>query len=640
MRMFCFSLTKEEKKKNRQKNTRDKIKAFEADFGINRECHNIPFVCQMLLAAIKYRHSNGSALPVVAFTKEFVNEICDVDTMAIKLGRASSLIVLTYRFVHGENCVNPVFLGKYKWSDLEKMSLLFYEWIKLYNPKVSLPDDGISFAFQKRAVGRNGNGTHNIFPSEEEIRIWNEAAHPWNAVRNGTATEAQKVRVEKMLAGLAEGRKTQADIRARVAQGTGSAEDIAWVKRNEEALVEGRKIQADIRARVAQGTGSAEDIAWVKRWVKRNEEVLAEGRKIQADMFSRIAAKDGTATIEDEEWVEKKIESLRAGYDAYLEIVSLVEAGGGTKEQKEKVAQIIERRNERSRRIQKARTDTLNNFAKLLVENETVVWHNGNLVHFPNDDEKPTSVNQSLMKNLFEGTSELSQSNVNFSHNDYTPLLKMVFENLGYSDAVKDCNGYEEMRNNVRQITEPQQVNTRKWSQAEERLFEEAVKAQGILPGKRIKNGAWDAVARHVKTRNKSQCRQKYQNARINDSETHSSGTWSNAEDALLRKAVAKHPSNWIEVAKSVGTRNNLSCRSRWSKIKDKTEDEIKKRFCSNDDSLLIQAVKEQGRNWAEVAKVVPGFDARQCRMRFNHLEEKKRKKESSKSSHTNYSLV
>lgn len=72
----------------------------------------------------------------------------------------------------------------------------------------------------------------------------------------------------------------------------------------------------------------------------------------------------------------RDIESLQDGYDAYLEIVSLVKAGGGTKEQKEKVAQIIEQRNERSRRIQKATTDTLNNFAKLLVDNETVVWHN------------------------------------------------------------------------------------------------------------------------------------------------------------------------------------------------------------------------------------------------------------------------
>jgi hypothetical protein len=257
------------------------------------------------------------------------------------------------------------------------------------------------------------------------------------------------------------------------------------------------------------------------------------------------------------------------------------------------------------------------------------------LVHFPNDDEKPTSVDQPLMKKLFEGTSELSQSNVNFNHKDYAPLMKMVFENLGYSDAVKDCNRYEEMRNNVKQITEPQQMNTRKWSQAEERLFEEAIKAQGILPGKRIQHGAWDAVARHVKTRSKEQCKSKYKNGKRNDSETHNSGTWSKAEDALLRKAVAKHSSNWIEVAKYVGTRNNLSCRTRWIAIKDKTEDEIKKRFCSNDDRLLFQAMKEHGRNWAEVAKVVPGFDAKECRMRFHNLE-KKRKNESSKSSQTN----
>jgi myb proto-oncogene protein len=208
--------------------------------------------------------------------------------------------------------------------------------------------------------------------------------------------------------------------------------------------------------------------------------------------------------------------------------------------------------------------------------------------------------------------------------------MKMVFENLGYSDAVKDCNRYEEMRNNVKQITEPQQMNTRKWSQAEERLFEEAIKAQGILPGKRIQHGAWDAVARHVKTRSKEQCKSKYKNGKRNDSETHNSGTWSKAEDALLRKAVAKHSSNWIEVAKSVGTRDNLSCHSRWMKIKDKT-----KRFGPNDDRLLIQAVKEHGRKWTEVAKVVPGYDANQCMKRFGYLEVKKRKNESSKSSQT-----
>jgi hypothetical protein len=58
-----------------------------------------------------------------------------------------------------------------------------------------LPEDGISFAFQKRAVSRNGNSTHNIFPSEEEIRIWNEATSPWMAVPNGTSTKDQKLLV-------------------------------------------------------------------------------------------------------------------------------------------------------------------------------------------------------------------------------------------------------------------------------------------------------------------------------------------------------------------------------------------------------------------------------------------------------------
>lgn len=95
---------------------------------------------------------------------------------------------------------------------------------------------------------------------------------------------------------------------------------------------------------------------------------------------------------------------------------------------------------------------------------------------------------------------------------------------------------------------------------------------------------------------------------------------WTEEETMLLRQAVEKHGAkNWKKIAMEVPGRNHVQCLQRWRKADDPT---VKKGHWSKDeDTKLLELVRENPKNWGHVARGIDGRTAKQCRERYhNHL--------------------
>mmetsp|Transcript_13695 Transcript_13695/g.17790 ORF Transcript_13695/g.17790 Transcript_13695/m.17790 type:complete len:587 (+) Transcript_13695:331-2091(+) len=99
---------------------------------------------------------------------------------------------------------------------------------------------------------------------------------------------------------------------------------------------------------------------------------------------------------------------------------------------------------------------------------------------------------------------------------------------------------------------------------------------------------------------------------------------WTPDEDELLKQAVRKHgEKNWRDIAEDVPHRNHLQCLQRWKKAL--RPGLVKGHWSKEEDDYLLQLMNTEENkskngewNWANIAKQVPGRNAKQCRERWN----------------------
>jgi hypothetical protein len=157
-----------------------------------------------------------------------------------------------------------------------------------------------------------------------------------------------------------------------------------------------------------------------------------------------------------------------------------------------------------------------------------------------------------------------------------------------------------------------------KWVVEEDAKLTGAVKEHGV--------NNWTAVAALVPGRTKKQCRHRWIETLDPNVNT---GKWTAEEDAKLTDAVKKHGDDWVVVATLVPGRKKVQCRVRWLHVAPTMKSEYprtgrrdpprksQKQWTAEEDAKLISAVKKCGKDWVEVAALVPGRSNRLCRKRW-----------------------
>uniref|UniRef100_A0A453FWL6 Uncharacterized protein n=1 Tax=Aegilops tauschii subsp. strangulata TaxID=200361 RepID=A0A453FWL6_AEGTS len=94
-------------------------------------------------------------------------------------------------------------------------------------------------------------------------------------------------------------------------------------------------------------------------------------------------------------------------------------------------------------------------------------------------------------------------------------------------------------------------------------------------------------------------------------------GPWTQEEDDKIIDLVKKYgPTKWSVIARSLPGRIGKQCRERWHNHLN--PDIRKDAWTAEEEQALINAHREYGNKWAEIAKVLPG---RYCQTAYILLE-------------------
>jgi hypothetical protein len=130
----------------------------------------------------------------------------------------------------------------------------------------------------------------------------------------------------------------------------------------------------------------------------------------------------------------------------------------------------------------------------------------------------------------------------------------------------------------------------------------------------------WDAVTALLPRRTKTQCWTRWHDAVDPgmDRKAPRTGRWTTDEDDKLKEAAEKYGGqNWDAVAVMVPSRTQRQCRDRWRNALDPSVDMAMARtghWTAEEDIKLKAAVEKYGgKNWTEIAKLVPERRSTQC---------------------------
>eukprot|EP00591_Stephanopyxis_turris_P009512 CAMPEP_0195522554 /NCGR_PEP_ID=MMETSP0794_2-20130614/20825_1 /TAXON_ID=515487 /ORGANISM="Stephanopyxis turris, Strain CCMP 815" /LENGTH=468 /DNA_ID=CAMNT_0040652331 /DNA_START=68 /DNA_END=1474 /DNA_ORIENTATION=- len=155
-------------------------------------------------------------------------------------------------------------------------------------------------------------------------------------------------------------------------------------------------------------------------------------------------------------------------------------------------------------------------------------------------------------------------------------------------------------------------TGTGDWSKDEDERLISAVKTYGS------KN--WKAIAELVKTRNFTQCNQRWRKSLRPDLVK---GKWTPEEDQQLRDAIDQHgPNSWRAVARLVPGRNTKQCKERWCKYLDPGINIGS--WTPQEDAILLAAYDKHSGCWAQIAQELPGRTDNMVKVRYKSLARKR----------------
>jgi hypothetical protein len=162
--------------------------------------------------------------------------------------------------------------------------------------------------------------------------------------------------------------------------------------------------------------------------------------------------------------------------------------------------------------------------------------------------------------------------------------------------------------------------HTGKWAEDEDIKLKDAVQKHG--------DNNWDEIATMVPGRTKKQCHSRWHNNVLDpniDQTNLRSGAWTGDEDGKLQEAVQLHGGkDWVAIAALVPGRTRIQCTTRWHAFLKHSIDGATGRtgtWTEDEDTRLKYAVHTHGgKNWDDIAMLVPGRTRKQCHSRWYNL--------------------
>jgi hypothetical protein len=159
-----------------------------------------------------------------------------------------------------------------------------------------------------------------------------------------------------------------------------------------------------------------------------------------------------------------------------------------------------------------------------------------------------------------------------------------------------------------------------RWTADEDNQLKNAIQRHG--------SNNWATIAALVPGRTKKQCSNRWHNNLDSsvDRTSLATGKWTADEVEHLKDAVQRHgTNNWTTIAALVPGRTKRQCSSRWHEnlnytSTDQTPGRAGK-WTADEDNLLKDVVQRHGgKNWMEIAVLVPGRTKVQCTSRWHKI--------------------